>query len=470
MLITKGFRSVKVKTLLLLLRKKMKLFEDFQLKFEQPNWARDPELGLIDTIFDQHPDLYKLLSNDITKGCKHSVFGRGDTPSVEQIVRAAIYKELKGLDYRELAYHQEDSRICALFIKIDELRPYSFQMYQNHISKINEDSLQQLLVGLNKIAINEGLENIDKLRQDSTVVKANIHYPTNNSLVWDCIKESHRLLGKLSEEVSSIGYRDYLKSAKKTYYKINNTKLKDKQAQLFEKQLVTFTKSINQLSNVVKKNPGCSPRSIDIIFAMEELLPLMQQVYDMTYRKQIKGEKVPNNEKLFSIYELHTDIIVKGGREVLFGHKVNLSTGKSNLVLSCDVLRGNPSDTKLYAPTIDKIENDYQLVPRDSATDGGYASKDNLLYARSKGIRNIVFNKIVGSLKNEVSSRNMETRLKKWRSGIEAVISNIKRGFNLSTCNWKGWDHFSAKVLWSVIAYNIRIMARLIIKPEFNMS
>ena len=451
-------------------KKKMKLFEDFQLKFEQPNWARDPELGLIDTILEQHPYLYKLLSKDITKGCKHSVFGRGDTPSVEQIVRAAIYKELKGLDYRDLAYHQEDSRICALFMKIDELRPYSFQMYQNYISKINEDSLQQLLVELNKIAINEGLEDIEKLRQDSTVVKTNIHYPTNNSLVWDCIKESHRLLGKLSEEVSSIGYRDYLKSAKKTYYKINNTKLKDKREELFKKQLATFTKSINQLSNIVKKNPASNLKSIAIILAMEELLPLMQQVYEMTYLKQIKGGKVPNDEKLFSIYELHTDIIVKGGREVLFGHKVNLSTGKNNLVLTCDILRGNPSDTKLFAPTIDKIEDDYGVVPRDSATDGGFASKDNLDYAKEKGIRNIVFNKIVGSLKSKVSSLNMETRLKKWRSGIEAVISNIKRGFNLSTCNWKGWDHFKAKVLWSVIAYNIRIMARLIIKRDLNMA
>jgi IS5 family transposase len=231
----------------------MKIFEDFQLKFEQPNWARDPELGLIDTILENYPELYKLLRNDITKGCKNSAFGRGDTPSVEQIVRAAIYKELKGLDYRELAYHQRDSRICALFIKIDELRPYSFQMYQSYISKIKEESLQQLLVELNKIAIGEGLENIEKLRQDSTVVKANIHYPTNNSLVWDCIKESHRLLSKLSEEVSGVNYRDYLKAAKRTYYKINNTKIKDKQEQLFKKQLVIFTKSINQLSNAVKK-------------------------------------------------------------------------------------------------------------------------------------------------------------------------------------------------------------------------
>ena len=67
-------------------------------------------------------------------------------------------------------------------------------------------------------------------------------------------------------------------------------------------------------------------------------------------------------------------------------------------------------------------------------------------------------NKIVGSLKNVVSSVQMETRLKKWRSGMEAVISNLKRGFHLFRCEWKGRDHFDAKVLWSVIAYNIRVM------------
>lgn len=87
----------------------MKLFEDFKIKFEKPDWSRDPELGLIDTILEQHPDLVFLLQEDITRGQKTSMFGRKDTPSVEQIMRAAIYKELKGLEYRELEYHQIDS-------------------------------------------------------------------------------------------------------------------------------------------------------------------------------------------------------------------------------------------------------------------------------------------------------------------------------------------------------------------------
>lgn len=203
---------------------------------------------------------------------------------------------------------------------------------------------------------------------------------------------------------------------------------------------------------------------MSIMLQMKRLLGLMGQVYEMTYRREIKGEIVPNDQKVFSIYEQHTDIIVKGQREVKFGHKVNVGTGKSNLILTCEVLQGNPSDTGLFQKTIDTLVEQYDIVPRDSATDGGFASKANAEYAKSKGIVNIVFNKIVGSLKNITSSKNMETRLKKWRSGIEANISNLVRGFDLSVCNWKGWEHFKSKVLLSVIAYNIRVMTAALIK------
>ena len=189
-------------------------------------------------------------------------------------------------------------------------------------------------------------------------------------------------------------------------------------------------------------------------------MPLLLQVYSMVHRKELGGEKVPNDQKIFSIYELHTDIIVKGSREIKFGHKVNIGTGKSNLILTCEVLQGNPADSTLYQDTMDKLLDSYGRVPRDSATDGGYASKANAEYAQEKGIVNIVFNKIVGSLKNITSSKNMETRLKKWRSGMEANISNLVRGYNLKRCNWKGFEHFKSKVLWSVLAYNIRVMTK----------
>ncbi|MBC8004912.1 MAG: ISNCY family transposase [Verrucomicrobia bacterium] len=448
---------------------KMQLFETLRLKFETVNWANDPELGLIDTILENHPELFTHLKDDIIFGNKENEFGRKDIPSIEQIARAAIYKELKQLDYRELEYHQVDSRICLQFIKIDDQRMFSFQMYQKYISRINAESLNKLFVALNKIAINEGLEDVEALREDATVVETNIHYPTNNSLVWDCIKESHRLLKQLEQEITTLDVRDYMKGGKKTFFKINVTKSGDKRVDLFNKQLITFTKSINQVSNAIKKKASCSLKALFIIIDLERLLPVMEKVYSMAWRREINKESVPNDQKIFSIYEQHTDIIVKGSREVQFGHKINLVTGKSNLVLSCEVLKGNPKDSTLYQNTLDNVIADYQKVPRDLATDGGYASKANLEYAQKQGVTNIVFNKIVGSLKNAASSLNMETRLKKWRSGIEATISNIKRGFGLFRCNWKGQAHFDAKVMWSVIGYNIRVMTGAVL-ARFKMA
>jgi IS5 family transposase len=440
----------------------MKYFNDLLLKFEKPDWSANPEFCVIDTILESRPDLILMFSSDIIGNEVASTFGRQDTPSVEQIVRAAIFKEMRGMDYRELEYAQLDSRICETFIKLEGRDPFSFQLFQKYISRIKQESLHRVLVEINKIAISEGLEDVQRVSQDSTVVKTNIHYPTNNSLVWDCVKTSTRLLAHLKQEIESLDFIDYTKSAKKTFYEINVTRGEAKRLPLFHKQLILFTKVINQTSNAIKKK-STSIIAWSIQEELAKLLVLMEQVWDITYRKEIEGEKVPSEDKLFSIYEQHTDIIVKGQREVLFGHKVNLAAGKSNLVLDCQVVRGNPSDKALYQPTIDNIIQNYEVIPRDSASDGGYASLANRTHAQKAGIVNIVFNKVVGSMQNIVSSLNMETRLKKWRSAMEAIISNIKRGFNIRTCNWKGWEHFQAKVIWSVLAYNFRVMTELIL-------
>ena len=432
------------------------------LKFENPDWSRQPIFCVIDTILESNPNIILMMKDDVIGSEHFSNFGRKDTPSVEQIVRAAIYKELKGYDYRELMDAQLDSRSCEAFIKLEGRDPFSFQLFQKYISRIKPETLQRVLVEINKLAIHEGLEDVKSVSQDATVIKTNIHYPTNNSLVWDCIKTSTRLLTQLKEEIVNLDFIDYTKSAKKTYFEINVTKREEQRVALFYKQLILFTKVLNQTSNAIKKKSG-SFVALGIQSELTKLLDLMEQVYDITYRKEVEGEKVPNEDKLFSIYEQHTDIIVKGQREVLFGHKINLTAGKSNLVLDCDILRGNPSDKSLFQPAIDRVIENYGIVPRDSASDGGYATLLNLNYAHKIGIVNIVFNKVVGSMRNIVSSLNMETRLKKWRSVMEAIISNIKRGFNIRTCNWKGWEHFQAKVLWSILAYNFRVMTELIL-------
>jgi IS5 family transposase len=440
----------------------LKLLNDLKLQFEKELWALSPELAVMDTILNQHPEICEMVKDDITMGQESSSFGRQDMPTVEQIVRAAIYKEMKNLTYRELEYAQHDSRMCSTFIKLDERKALSFEAYQKYISRISGESLNKVMIAINRIAIGEGLEDCKSIRTDGTVVETNIHYPTNNSLIWDCIKTIDRLLKKLKDSGVDIKPRSYKKQAKKTHYKINNTKKKEEREEEFKKQIKLLRSSINQAERALT---ATLPKTIEdwieaqaVIKELKGLLPKAEKVYDISWRHEILGESVPNKEKIFSIFEDHTDIIVKGAREVEFGHKVNLAGGKSNLILDCRILDGNPADATIYRDVLDRIQENYGIVPRDIVTDGGYASKDNVRIAQGKGIINIVFNKIKGSLQNIVRSKNMETRLKKWRSGIEAVISNLKRGYELFRCDWKTRAHFDAKVYWNVIAYNIRVM------------
>lgn len=146
------------------------------------------------------------------------------------------------------------------------------------------ETLDRILIAINQVAINEGLEDVKRVTQDATVVKSNIHYPTNNSLVWDCIKTSTNLLSKLKEEIDTLDFIDYTKSAKKTYYEINLTKKEEQRYDLFCKQLILFTKVINQTSNALKKK-SASLIADNIQSELKRLLPMMTKVYDITYRK-----------------------------------------------------------------------------------------------------------------------------------------------------------------------------------------
>jgi IS5 family transposase len=443
----------------------MRVLSDLQLKFTQPQWHLDPELAIFDTVLHLHPELLDLVKDEVLAVGKQNGLGRQDSPSVEQVVRAAIYKEIKGLSYAELEYHQYDSKICEVFLQLKKY--FSDSVWQKYISVIGAESLEKLLKALNRLAIDMGLENLQKLRMDTTVVETDIHYPTNNALMWDCIRSSTRILQQFTDNCVAGLVRDYTGKAKTYYFQINVTKDKAKRRELFERQLRLFDRSLRQTKRVLKHlNPWYKhlcPADQRRFDELDGLVPKMEIIRDVAYRREMKGEQVPPDDKLFSIYEEHTEMIVKGKGNVRFGRKTSFASGRSGLILHAAVLEGM-SDGTTFEPTLEDVISSYHKIPRDVATDGAYASRANQKIAQKRGVKNIVFNKVVGSLQNITSSLHMETRLKKWRSGIEAVISNVKRGFDLRRCSWKGEEHFKAKVFWSVIAYNLRVMGRLLLQ------
>ena len=162
------------------------------------------------------------------------------------------------------------------------------------------------------------------------------------------------------------------------------------------------------------------------------------------------------------MFETHTDIIIKGNRDIQYGHKLNLSSGKSGLILDVVVEEGNPADTDRLLPMLKRHINIYGCAPKQVAADGGYASRDNLDKAKVCGIEDVAFHKKRGlRIEDMVKSTWVYRQLRNFRAGIEAGISCLKRAYGLSRCTWKGLIHFKSFVWSSVVAHNLALLARL---------
>src|SRR5207237_7409482 len=120
-------------------------------------------------------------------------------------------------------------------------------------------------------------------------------------------------------------------------------------------------------------------------------LPLIPRIIAQSARRVLKGEAVPASEKLVSLFEPHADIIVKGGRDVQYGHKLNLATGRSGLILDIVVEAGNPADAERFLPMLERHIALHATPPRQTTSDGGYASIDNLKEAKALGVRDVAF-------------------------------------------------------------------------------
>jgi IS5 family transposase len=162
------------------------------------------------------------------------------------------------------------------------------------------------------------------------------------------------------------------------------------------------------------------------------------------------------------LFEPHADIIVKSHRDVQYGHKLNVTTGKSGMILDLVVEDGNPADAARFLPMLERHVGFYETAPRQSAADGSYASRANLQQAKAIGVRDVAFHKKCGlNTEDMVKSPWVYRQLRNFRAGIEAGISCLKRAYGLTRCTWRGIDHFKSYVWLSVVANNLAIFARL---------
>ena len=124
--------------------------------------------------------------------------------------------------------------------------------------------------------------------------------------------------------------------------------------------------------------------------------------------------------------------------------------------------RGLPTETVLRCTLLNRQIARRGAPPRQTAADGGYASRDNLDQAKARGVADVAFHKKRGlAVADMAKSAWVYRRLRNFRAGIEAGISCFKRAYGGRRCTWRGLDHFKAYVWSAVVAHNLVLLARL---------
>jgi len=420
-------------------------------------------LNNLSCLLDRHPEILTLLEIDLVdKSCMQ--VGRNGL-TVENIFRCLLLKQQLRVSYEQLAFHLSDSMSYRSFVRLpDDVSP-SRSGLQSTIRRIKPETLEKVHQILSVDWFKNGHISLEKVRVDSTVVKSNIAPPSDSQLLNDGVRVLSRYLAK-SRDITGkkIRFTDQRKASKSLAFRIFNAKNIVKEA-LYPDMLKLVGVVLRQIERgllQVREDTVPSDFTQQWIDNVIHYRDLLLKVVDQTRRRIIEKERVPSSEKIVSLFEPHTDIIVKGFRDTQYGHKVNLCSDKSGFITYFSIEDGNPADKELFMPVLLSCRENFDCLPDSIVADGGYASKDNVLKGRALRVERVAFHKRVGISYHEMGvKRKTLERLRNFRAGVEGNISELKRAFGAGKATWKGHDGFKAFVWSSVISYNLVRMARL---------
>ncbi|MCJ7782536.1 MAG: ISNCY family transposase, partial [Desulfobacterales bacterium] len=380
------------------------------------------ELEVMSQILDETPKVLNQVFKDLIGTNKSDVGRMGLT--AEQVLRCAILKQHRNLTYEELAFHLEDSQSFRAFARMEMGQYPGGSTLQENIKALKEETWEHVNQLVTGYAQKEGFEKGQKVRMDSTGVESNIHYPTDATLLQDGIRVITRLLMDGYQLIPKPAYRfsDHTRIVKRRVLKIKNAK-KPEERQKAYKDLFNIAGEVRGYAlgaiSALGSYPSAGEQIIFVRNLRKELvraIGLFERIMDQARRRVLYGEKVPASEKVVSFFEDHTNIIEKGQREIVYGHKVFLAGGKSGLILDCLIESGNPADSDLFIPMLKRQEHFYGKPPLQTAADGGFASLDNLHRAKQMGVKDVSFSKKRGlSVLEMVKSLWVYKKLKNFR-------------------------------------------------------
>jgi IS5 family transposase len=453
-------------------------FADWELM--RQGLVLEPLLQAISDFLDDHKELVAKIRDDLRRGLKKPDTGRSGL-APQEVLRSLVLMRVKNWDYRELRERIADGYTLRQFTGF-LCRPVpKHNAFHRAFVRLTPATLRTVNDLVVKAAVDLGLEDGTKLRVDTTVVQTDIHYPTDSTLLWDLVRVLSRLLGRLGELLGRRikGFRNRTRAARRRMQALQRMSATQRLGQQTAKyrELIGIAEEVVVCARSVLQEPrNAHGRGLFCDLAIAELhneighyCGLADRVIDQTRRRVLDGEQVPNSEKIFSIFEPHTDLIKRGKvrTPVEFGHKVLLAESARGLITQYQMLKGNPPDEQHVGRSLQHHKRAFGSVPELYGADRGFFSERNLMLCEHSGVKVVCIPQSGGKRAPEREAYEKAPAFKqgqRFRAGIEGRISVLFRGRGMKRCLAQGVERFELLVGAAVLANNLMSIASLLMK------
>lgn len=394
------------------------------------------------------------------------------------IIRVILFRCVTGKHYREIEGLMQDSKSLRKFLELEQVREEDlpcYQTIQRWVSAVPAEMYEALNQSMvkKKRGGSDGMELKD-WRVDATCVESNIHYPTDSSLLNDSLRWVHRWIGRIRSSGVKVrmdegeicfekGRKIYLEIVRYTRGKGQENRQRRKK---LYRQLIHRTQRVMEhFQRHLKKSievgllddverPAEFARWQRMVEEWERLEPLMVQAMEQARVRVLKGEKIQSEDKLLSLWEEHTKVIIRGkaAHPVEFGHKMTLYESAEGMCLVGGIYQKGIQEGAVLEEEIEKIT---KIVAMESLTaDRGYWNKE-----REKELQGIELcipcKGKKDSLRKAYESREGFKKRQRFRVGIEGTLSVLIRRHGLRKSYLKRWEGFKRHVHMCVIGMNL---------------
>lgn len=454
------------------MRIRVKLQQSFFINvFNQPAIVQQvhEKYNRIDRILQENPEILTAVHKDL-KSYGDSSSRRESAFSTEQVLRMLLVKCIEQLTFRDLIIRVNESDFLRNFTLIGMGKIMSFGFVNGASKLINEATWNKINLILSQVAIKNGIISGDKLRVDSTVCASNIHYPTDSSLLWD----SYRVLSRLMHQAvqcdvkSYCGYRFHEKKIKALHTFISTSSgRKNKSAQ--RKVTSTMRTLITRVENITEKAQSfissaqqiktLSNSCVEICKQIEQMIQKVRVVTDQARRSQIDKVKVPASDRIFSIFEDHTELLKRGNvqRPVEFGHLVTLAQTAEKFITYYKVEQKSKHDTEYLEDVIENHKEQFEEYPDVFTADKNYYRGMEDIKTWEEKIPVFSIAKKGNRTQEEIDREHSDEfrSAQSFRAGCEGSISVLKRAYGLYKCFLRGFKSFSSSIGCLVFCHNI---------------